>query len=393
MEKINIGIVGGGLIGRVHTIAFQVLKGFFAEKARNVSLKVIAEKDGEYARETASRLGIDEWVGDWRELVKRDDIDLVIIGVPNYMHKEIALEAVNRGKHVLCEKPLALCEKDARELYETARSAGIMHAISFNYRKTPAVLLVKRWIEEGSLGTILSFRSSFIQDWGLDENLPLDWHFQKRYSGSGVLGDLGSHAIDMARFLVGEIREVSGALSTLIGERPLCRDASKASTAQISNAESKNGGKKGKVDVDDLCDVLLRFENGAQGGIFVSRVAQGCKNHFEFELYGTEGSVFFDWERPNEVKLYRGETQEGKSGFSEIQVGESCHPYGREIWPLPGMGTGFAEPFAIQLYEMVDALLNGGDVSPNFYDGWKTSQIIDGVIDSSGDRKWRRIEG
>ena len=390
MEKLNIGIIGGGFIGRVHNIAFHMLKGFFAEKVKDVALKIIAEKEEEYARRTAVRLGIEEWTGDWKELVKRDDIDLVIVGVPNYMHKEVALETIRQGKHLLCEKPLALNAVDAKEIYEAACSAGIKHGINFNYRKTPAVLLIKRWIEEGVLGSIISFRSCFIQDWALDGNVPLDWHFQKRYSGSGVLGDLGSHIIDMARFLVGEISEVSGSLMTYIKERPVSGDAS---TAQISNTGTREGIKKiGKVDVDDVCDVLLRFENGAQGSFFSSRIGLGRKVTFGIEVYGSEGSVLFDWRRRNEVFLSSGKAPKSKSGFSKILVGGSEHPYGDAIWPIPGMGTGYAEPFAIQLYEMVVAIIHDRSVSPDLYDGFKVVKVTDAIIESSKNGKWKKVE-
>jgi len=388
MDRLNIGIIGGGFIGRVHTMAFRMLKGFFGEKVKDVSLKMIAEKNPEYAKSTAARLGIDEWVGGWQELVKRDDIDLVIIGVPNYMHREVALGAIEKGKHILCEKPLALNAEDAREICEAAKAAGIKHGISFNYRKTPGVLLMKRWIDEGVLGSIISFRSSFLQDWALDENLPLDWHFQKRYSGCGVLGDLGSHIIDMARFLVGEIDEVSGSLSTRIEERPLSSDAN---TAHIANSDGGKSVQKGKVDVDDICDVLLRFKNGAQGSFFSSRIGLGRKVTFGIEVYGTEGSVLFDWRRRNEVFLSSRKAPKSQSGFTRVLVGGPDHPYGESIWPIPGMGTGYAEPFAVQLYEMVDAIRNDKPVSPDLYEGLKVVQVTDAVISSSEKGRWEKI--
>lgn len=388
MGKLNIGLVGGGFIGRVHTIAFQAFKGFFAEKAKEVSLKLLAEKDENVAKKAASRLGIDEWVGDWHDLVKRKDIHLVIVAVPNYMHKEIVLEAINQGKHILCEKPLALNAKDAKQIYDAAYNAGIKHGINFNYRKTPGVLLIKRWIEEGFLGSILSFRGSFIQDWALDTNVPFDWHFQKRFAGSGVLGDLGSHVIDMGRFLVGEITEVAGSVTTHIKERPLLNTES---LGIRFNDATKGGIKTGKVDVDDICDVLLRFENGVQGSMFASRVAQGRKNHFEFEIYGTQGSVLFDWERPNEVYIYSINMPKDQRGFCEIQIGEVEHPYGEAIWPIPGMGTGFAEPFSIQLFEIIDAIINDKSTSPNFYDGWKVNQVLDAIEEAIKNNNFKNL--
>ena len=164
MSELNIGIIGAGLIGRIHTIAFRMLKGFFAEKTKDVSLKLLAEENEEMARSSAVNLGFDEWTADYNELLKRKDIQIVLIAVPNYKHKEIVLAAIEHGKHILCEKPLALNASDAKELYEAAQKAGIKHGIGFNYRKAPAVLLIKRWIDQGLFGDIVSYRSSFIQD-------------------------------------------------------------------------------------------------------------------------------------------------------------------------------------------------------------------------------------
>ncbi len=379
MDRLCIGLIGGGFIGRVHATAFQMVKGFFADKVKDVTFKLIADKDDYSAQKAASRVGIDDWTDDWHTLVEDENINLVVVAVPNFLHKELALEIINQHKNIFCEKPLALNAEDAKQLYEAARKAGIVHGINFNYRKTPAVLLVKSWVKEGFLGSILSFRISFTQDWALDSDIPLDWHFQKKFAGSGVLGDLGSHAIDMARFLVGEIKEVTGRLSTHIEERPLV------------DFPAQGSPKTGKVDVDDICNVLLEFDNGAQGNMLASRVAQGRKNHFEFELYGTGGSVLFDWEQPNEVHFCSTSMRKGQNGFTKILVGGEDHPYGNTISPMAGMGTGFYEPFVIQLFEMIDAILNHRSMQPNFYDGWKANQAIDAIIESAKTHRWHSI--
>jgi predicted dehydrogenase len=384
LNELNIGLIGAGLIGRTHSIAFKLAKGFFAEKTKDVSLKVLAEENEESARSGASNLGFDEWTADYRELLGRKDIQMVIIAVPNYKHKEIVLEAVESGKHVLCEKPLALNAQDAKEIYDTAQKAGIKHGIGFNYRKAPAIMLIKRWVEKGLFGDIVSYRSSFIQDWGLDVNGPLSWRFQKKLAGSGSLGDLGSHAIDMGRFLVGEISEVIGTSSTHIKKRPI-------SAGGFGQKQAAAVAEYGKVDVDDVCDVLLEFENGAQGSIVASRLAPGRKNHFEFEVYGTKAGVFFDWERPSEVLFSSVDMPNDQSGFNRILVGGFQHPYGENLWPIPGMGIGFAEPFAVQLFEMIDGIINDRKVLPNFYDGWKVNQVLDAVESSVKKRAWCKV--
>jgi predicted dehydrogenase len=384
MNELNIGLIGAGLIGRTHSIAFKLVKGFFAEKTKDVSLNLLAEENEESARSGAAHLGFDEWTSDYRELLERKDIQLVVVAVPNNKHKEIVLEAIHYGKNILCEKPLALNASDAKEMYDAAQKAGIKHGIGFNYRKAPAVLLIKRWVEQGLFGDMVSYRSSFIQDWGVDENGPLSWRFQKKIAGSGSLGDLGSHSIDMARFLVGEVSEVIGTVSTHVKKRPIA-------TGGLGHKQDTAAAKYGKVDVDDVCDVLLKFENGAQGGIVASRLAPGRKNHFEFEVYGTKAGVFFDWERPNEVLFSSVNMPGDQSGFNRILVGGFQHPYGESLWPIPGMGIGFGEPFAVQLFEIIDAVMNNKKISPTFYDGWKINQVLDAVESSLKKRAWCEV--
>jgi len=386
MQELNVGLIGAGLIGRTHTIAFRMMKAYFSEQMEGVHLRMVAEKDKKLAEETAVKFNIPKWTGDWKELVSDEGIDLVIIAVPNYMHKEFVLETIRNGKHILCEKPLAMSANEAKEILDAARSAGVKHGIGFNYRKTPAVLLIKRWINEGRLGKIVGFRSSFVQDWGLDKHGPLSWRFSKKLAGSGSLGDLGAHVLDMARFLVGEIVEVVGSASTHVRERPI-------GVGGLGHVAGSGPTEMGTVDVDDICDVLVRFSNDAQGSFVASRLASGKKNHFDFEVYGMNGAAYFDWERPNEVLLSTADTPNERSGFTRVLVGGFDHPYGESIWPIPGMGIGFGETFAIQLYELIKAIREDSEVSPNFEDGWKVNQILDAVQQSFERRTWVSVGG
>lgn len=381
MARVNIGIVGGGLIGRTHTVGYHMMKTFFATETKDVHLRMIAERDASLARETAERLAIPEWTDDWRKLVSSDQIDLVFVCVPNDMHKEIALETIANGKHIFCEKPLARTAAEAKEIADAAGRSGVKHGIGFNYRKAPAVQLIKRWIDEGRLGKIVGFRGSFVQDWGLDATGALSWRFRKEIAGSGSLGDLGSHVLDMSRFLVGEISQVAGLLSTHITERPI-------GAGGLGHKAEGGAAKMGKVDVDDICDVLLQFENGAQGSLVASRLASGKKNHFDFEVYGMKGAVFFDWERPNEVLLSTFDTPNERSGFTRVLTGGFDHPYGEALWPIPGMGIGFGETFAVQMYEMVKAIQHDGSANPNFRDGLRINMLCDAIQKSAETREW-----
>ena len=381
MKPLNIGLIGGGLIGRTHTVGFHMMRTFFAEETEGVHLRMIAERDAGFAKETADHLGIPESTGDWRDLISNDDIDLVFVCVPNDMHKEVALETIANGKHIFSEKPLARTAEEAQEIVNAVDRAGVKHGIGFNYRRAPAVQLIKRWIDEGKLGTIVGFRGSFVQDWGLDESGPLSWRFEKKIAGSGSLGDLGSHVLDMARFLVGEVTDVAALLSTHVKERPIGAGGlgHKADTGNVT---------MGKVDVDDICDVLLQFSNGAQGSLVASRLASGKKNHFDFEVYGMKGAVYFDWERPNEVLLSTFDTPNERSGFTRVLTGGFDHPYGEHLWPIMGMGIGFGETFAVQMYEMVKAIREDGQTSPDFHDGLKINQILDAIQKAADTRQW-----
>ena len=370
-------------MGSYYLYLLQIIE-FPAEKTKNVSFKILAEDNEEAARSGAAHLGFDEWTSNYRELLERKDIQLVVIAVPNNKHKQIVLEAIDHGKHILCEKPLALSASDAKEMYDAAQKAGIKHGIGFNYRKVQAILLIKRWVDQGLFGDMVSYRSSFMQDWGLDVSGPLSWRFQKKIAGSGSLGDLGSHAIDMARFLIGEVSAVIGTASTHIKKRPI-------SAGGFGQKHDTGAAKYGKVDVDDVCDMLMEFENGAQGNMVASRLAAGRKNHFEFELYGTKAGVFFDWERPNEVLFSSVDMPNDQSGFNRILVGGFQHPYGESLWPIPGMGIGFAEPFAVQLYEIIDAVMNNKKVTPSFYDGWMINRVLDAVESSLKKRAWCKV--
>ncbi len=385
MAEINIGVIGAGFMGKPFAIALQMAKKFFGSALKDVSLRVLATTTEETGKNRADDLGIEEWTGDWKSMVRRDDIDAVIIAVPNYLHKEMVIEAARNGKHVLCEKPLGLNGAEGKEMYEAVKKAGVRHMVNFCYRGTPAIRLVKRWIEEGKLGRIISFRSAYLQDWGNEDGVLLSWRFQKRYSGAGCLGDVGSHVIDIARYLVGEFSEVIGVPKTLIEERQV-------GALQFGKKAGTGDGETGKVDVDDMCDVLFTFENGAQGTFSVSRLALGRKNYFVFEIYGTEGSVFFDWEKRNDVLLLTNDMPGDKKGFTRVIVGEQEHPYSEFLWAIPGLGIGYAEPIAIQLYEFLAGIIEGREVSPSLYDGWKSNQVVDGVIRSFQTKKFVSVQ-
>jgi predicted dehydrogenase len=381
-EEIKIGLIGGGMIGRVHVIAYNMLQGIFADKLPKIRYSLLAEESLDKAETACKTLGFENFTDNWLKVIE-SDVDVVDVVVPNFLHKEIVEKAIQKGKHIFCEKPLALNSYDAKVLADEAQKKGIIHMVGFNYRKTPALILIKKWIEEGILGDIVSFQGNFSQDWAMSDEVPLSWRFQRKLSGSGSLGDLGSHIIDIARYLVGEIIGVSCIEKTVITERML---GEAGLMGEIANSKSK-----GPVDVDDITCCLVKFKEGAVGTLFFSRFCSGRKNFLSFELSGTKANVVFNWEKANEVQISKIDDSGDQSGFKTIQVGGVNHPYGDRLWPVPGCGIGFGEPFAIQFYEFLSSVQKQKSVAPNFYDGWKVNKIIDDCIRSAKSCNWVEV--
>lgn len=279
------------------------------------------------------------------------------------MHKPIALSAIQNGKHVICEKPLALDAQDAREIFEEAKKAGIKHAVGFNYRKSLAITFARQLIETGEIGKIFRFRGSFLQDFAIDPDVPISWCFKADKAGAGALGDIASQVIDVARYLVGEMDAVIGSMKTFVTERPPA--SSKTDSFGISTTRSK---VKEKVDVDDSANFLIKFQNGAEGIIESTGFCLGRKNHLGFEINGEKGAIFFNWERNSELKFYSAKGPDSTQGFRSILMGPS-HPRGSHLWALAGCGTGFIEPFVFEIEEFLTAIIEDTQFSPNFYDG------------------------
>jgi predicted dehydrogenase len=309
----------------------------------------------------------------------------VDITAPSNVHKEIVMAAAAKGKHIFCEKPLALNVRDAREMYEAVKKAGVKHQIGFNYRFAQAVVLAKNIIDSGKLGKIFHFRGSFLQDWIIDPDFPLVWRLDKKVCGSGSHGDLGAHVIDTARYLVGEFDEVMGMSKTFVKERPIVEKMQGLSGKASENAP------RGEVTVDDATIFMTRFKNGALGVFEATRFAAGHKNDMSFEINGEKGSIKFYFERMNELHYFNREDEEGLQGFRLIQASEGCHPYMQAWWPA-GHVIGYENTFAHQFYEFYEAIANDRPTSPDFYDGVKCCQILDAVERSAEDRKWISVD-
>lgn len=382
-KKLNIAIIGHGFMGRAHSNAWIKLPKFF-DIAYEPVLKIVAGGKNP-VDDFAAKWGYEETAGDWRAVINRDDIDVVAILTPTGMHKEMAIAAMKAGKHVICEKPCALNYAEAREMAEAAKTAGVVTMLNHNYRRVPAVMLAKKMIEDGAIGDVLQYRAAYLQEWIIDPEFPLTWHLRKETAGAGPLYDLGSHAVDLARFLIGEPTSVMGSLRTFVGERPEPGAVEAAFTSDANKASSK----KGKVTVDDAAFFLADFAGGAMGSFDTSRFAQGRKNFNQFEVNGTKGTICFDLERMNELYYYNADDPADRQGFRTILVTEGCHPYSGSWWPQ-GHIIGYEHTFVHAFYEFVKALETGAKASPDFEDGAKIMRVLNAVQKSAAEN--RRVD-
>jgi len=383
MKNLNVGIVGYKFMGKAHSNAWMKAPLFFDLPAQPVRKVACGRSEGPL-REFAEHWGWEQIETDWKKLVERKDVDIIDICTPQNMHHDIAMGAIANGKHVFSEKPMAMSYKQAREMYEAAEKAGVKHYLNHNYRRCPAVMLAKQLIDEGRIGRIYHFLGEYLQSWIMDPDFPLTWHLRKETAAYGPHIDLGSHTIDMARFLVGEITSITGMTRQFISERPLPDDA--AGTFQAGGAA---GGARGKVGVEDGAMMTVGFENGAIGCINTTRFAGGRFNYLHFEIYGSKGSLAWDFERMNELRYFSMEDPEHARGFSTIMATDPVHPYVSAWWP-PGHIIGYEHQFVHAAADFVKAIVEDKEAWPSFYDGMKCMQVIEAGIESA--EKGKRIE-
>jgi predicted dehydrogenase len=383
--RVNVGLIGAGFMGKAHSLAYAAMPMFFWPAPAVPHRRILAELDLAVAREAAARFGFEESTSDWRAVVESDDVDLVDISVPNDAHAEIAIAAAQAGKDLICEKPLARSVEEARAMYEAVTAAGVVNMVAFSYRRTPAVVLAHDLIADGAIGQVRNFRGTYLQDWSNDPDLPLSWRFQRDVAGSGALGDIGTHVLDMARYLVGEIAAVSSLLRTYIPDRPVSEGPD-----QLAAARKLTSTARGEVDVDDELLTMLQFENGAIGSLEATRHAHGRKNFLTFEVHGDSGSLRFDYERRDELELYLASDPEDRRGFRTILAGPA-HPYGQALWPIPGLGIGYGETKIIECYELMRAIAERGPATPDFRDGYQIARICEAIAESAESSQWVEI--
>ncbi|SDK59307.1 Predicted dehydrogenase [Glycomyces sambucus] len=386
-ETLRIGMVGYAFMGAAHSHAWRTAPRFF-DLPLGIGMTALAGRDSERVTAAAAKLGWDSVETDWRRLVERDDIDLVDICVPGNLHAEIAIAALEAGKHVLCEKPLANSVEEAERMTEAAEAAkanGVLAMCGFSYRRTPALSLAKRLVDSGALGEIRHVRAQYLQDWLTDENAPLTWRLDKDKSGSGSLGDIGAHIIDAAQWIGGaDITGVSAILETFVKERPVGGDFVGL------GGHGGTDGPKGPVTVDDAAVFTARFGNNAIGVFEATRFALGRKNAMRLELNGSKASLAFDFEDMNSLWFY--DSADGpNSGFRKIQATEPEHPYTGNWWPV-GHGLGYEHGFTHQVVDLVNAIGAGEQPTPSFGDALQVQKVLAAVEASAADEsRWTAV--
>lgn len=380
MKNLNVGIVGYKFMGRAHSNAWLKAPLFFDVPVTPV-LKVACGRHETDVAEFAERWGWQEIETDWKKLVKREDIDIIDIATPQYLHHEIAIAAARAGKHIFCEKPMAMDTKQAEEMLRVCEDNKVTHYLNHNYRRVPAVALAKQLIDSGQIGTVYHWRSAYQQDWITDPQFPLTWQLRAETAKAGPQWDLNSHCVDLAQYLIGHISEVTALTAGFIKQRPL------AAEQQTGNLKAGGSGLgTGEVTVEDAALMMVRFRNGAVGSFEATRFANGRKNRLTFEVYGSEGSLAFDLENLNELKYYDNRGKAGTKGFSTILATDESHPYVDRWWP-PGHIIGYEHSFVHAVADFLHAVDTGTPITPNFKTGLDTIRVLEAGLASATQRK------
>ena len=370
--EIGVGVLGYAFMGKAHSNAYKTIPYMIYPPPAIPRLVGIAGRNLESVNEAAKRYGYENAYTDWKKMLKNDRVQLFDNSGTNNAHAAPCIAAAKAGKHILCEKPLAPNVKEAASMLEAVEKAGVIHMAGFNYRFVPALRLAHDLIHSGQLGEIFHFRAVYLQEWVIDPNFPLVWRLDKSVAGAGSLGDLGSHIIDLARWLVGEPRKASAMAKTFVKQRPI------------------PGGGVGEVTLDDAFTSLLEFENGALGTLEASRFCAGRKNYETIEINGSKGSIVFNMENMNELEVFwKDDKPRETQGFHKVLVSESYHPFWKNWWPQGHM-IGWEHTFIHEITHMLDAIVNKTPIAPygaTFEDGYKNAVICEAIMASAAKEK------
>ena len=387
-RPLNIGMVGYGFMGAAHSHAWRTAHRFFDLPATPV-LRTLAGRTESSLVAAAERYGFAHTTTRWQDLLEDPEIDVIDICTPGDTHVEIALAALASGKHVLCEKPLANSVEESERMTAAAadaRAQGVRSLCGFSYRRTPALAYARQLVAEGAVGEIRQVRAQYLQDWLSDADAPMTWRLDKDKAGSGALGDIGAHIIDLAQWITGQdISAVSGTLETVVPTRPAAGDM------QGLGGTGDLSGERQQVTVDDLALFTARFADGVLGSFEATRMAQGRKNAMRVEINGSKGSIAFDFERMNELEVYDATAPAGRQGFTRVLTTEPEHPYAAAWWPT-GHGLGYEHTFTHQIADLVRAIGEGTDPSPSFEEALQVQRVLAAVEASSADgSSWQGV--
>ena len=371
--EIGVGMLGYAFMGKAHSNAFKKIPYMMYPPPAIPKLAAICGRNEEATRAAAIRFGYDRYYTDWREMLADDTVQLFDNGGPNDAHAEPCIAAAQAGKHILCEKPLARTAEESKMMLDAVQKAGVKHMVAFNYRFVPAIRQMRKLIESGALGRIYHFRAVYLQEWIMPHyNMPMIWRLTKDVAGSGALGDLGAHIIDLGRYLVGEVDSVSAMTRTFIPERPW------------------GDGTMGTVDVDDAFAAVVSFDNGALGTVEATRFAAGRKNGNVIEINGEKGSLRFNLERMNELEAFWIDDEPKETrGFHQVLISEPYHPWWENWWPQGHM-IGWEHTFVHEITHLLDCIVNDKPVAPigaDFEDGYRCAVICDAILESAASKR------
>ncbi|EBA07497.1 Gfo/Idh/MocA family protein [Sagittula stellata] len=365
MTGIGVGVIGTGFMGKAHALGWRNARAVLGGNLPDVRMEMLCEMPMAKAEQLAGQFGFARATDDWRALVNDPDVDVVSITTPNNLHREMALEALKAGKHVWCEKPMALTLADAEEMEAAARAAGVVTMLGYNYIRNPAYQHARRMIEDGRIGRVVHVRGWVDEDYQADPDLPWTWRAKLADAGLGTLGDLGCHLVSMIVGLAGPVESLVADMQVVHESRPLA-----------------DGSGRSPVENEDTATALIRFANGAHGSISTSRSAWGRKNRLDWEIHGTKGMICFAQERMNELQVYLNEGPRGEQGFRTILTGPDHPPFGAFV-PAPGHQIGFNDLKVIEAAELLTAIRDGAQAYPSMTDALGFEKVIHAIAESA----------
>jgi predicted dehydrogenase len=378
IKQFGVGVVGYGFIGKMHTYAYKSIPIFYNPPPANVRLVGVCTSRAETAQKAVDHGGYEFGTTDYHEILDRDDIDIINCCTPNHLHKAILIDAMKAGKHVYCDKPLAMNLAEAREVLDAAENVDVVHQMTFQYRFVPAIIRARQLINEGLLGEPMSFRAAYLHSGYIDPNRPMSWRLDKKRGGAGALFDLGSHVLDLVRYLLGECREIFATTQTFVKRRPV----------------SKGSSELVDVEVDDLALIQMKMENGALGTVEASRIATGTNDELQIEIHGREGAIRFDLMDADWLYVYdnrlEGEPFGGRKGFTRI---ETVQRYPEPAaFPGPKFRVGWVRFHIASMYDFLNNVASGKPSPPTLYDGFKVQEVMEAALESSDKGNWVRLD-